>query len=67
VGSVIEALNAEAYLGAVREIDALLKAYSREELYDKVRRVAVEHRNFSIADKIYRDIYSTADAHRDGT
>lgn len=64
-GSVIEAFNTEAYLRAVREIDALLKAYSREELYDKVRRVAVEHRNFSIADKIYRDIYSTADARRD--
>jgi hypothetical protein len=58
IGSVIRDFNGEAYLQSITEIDAMLKAYSGEELYDKVRRVAVEHRNFSIADHIYRDIYS---------
>lgn len=57
IGSVIREFNGESYLETIREIDAMLKAYSREELYDKVRTVAVMHRNFSIADCIYRDIY----------
>jgi glycosyltransferase involved in cell wall biosynthesis len=62
VGSVIREFNQEAYLETVREIDRLLTAYPREELYDKVRRVAAEYRNFSIADHIYRDIYSSPEA-----
>jgi hypothetical protein len=52
-------LDAEAYLRSVREIDALLDGYSREELYAKVRHVAVLYRDFSIADNIYRDIYDS--------
>jgi glycosyltransferase involved in cell wall biosynthesis len=59
IGSVITELNGEAYLRSVREIDALLKAYSADELCDKVRRVAIEYRNLSIADHIYRDIYGS--------
>jgi glycosyltransferase involved in cell wall biosynthesis len=62
VGSVITEFSAEAYLRSVREIDEMLKAYSADELCDKVRRVAVEYRNFSIADHIYRDIYESQDA-----
>jgi glycosyltransferase involved in cell wall biosynthesis len=48
IGSVITELDAEAYLRSVREIDALLDGYSREELYAKVRHVAVLYRDFSI-------------------
>jgi glycosyltransferase involved in cell wall biosynthesis len=59
IGSVITEFDGAAYLRSVREIDALLKAYSGEELCDKVRGVAVEYRNFSIADHIYRDIYGS--------
>jgi glycosyltransferase involved in cell wall biosynthesis len=62
IGSVIKEFNPEAYLDSVKEIDAMLKAYSCADLYDKVRRVAVEYRNFSIADDIYRDIYDSQDA-----
>lgn len=62
IGSVIREFNGEAYLETIREIDRLLTTYSREELYDKVRRVAVEYRNFSIADHIYRDIYYSSRA-----
>lgn len=58
IGSVIREFNEEAYLETVREIDRMLSAYPREDLYDKVRRAALEYRNFSIADHIYRDIYS---------
>lgn len=61
VGAVIRDFNREGYMQAVAEIDALLKAYSREELYDKVRQVAVEYRNFAIADAIYSELYAGSD------
>ncbi len=67
IGSVIKEFHEDSYLETIREIDKMLKAYSREELYDKVRSVAEMHRNFSIADHIYRDIYySHEDSSVDG-
>jgi glycosyltransferase involved in cell wall biosynthesis len=65
IGSVLTELSPAGYLKSVKEIDALLSGYSCAELYDKVRRVAVEYRNFSIADDIYRDIYASQDARPD--
>jgi hypothetical protein len=62
IGSVIVDFNHDAYLNSVREIDLMLKAYSPEDLYDKVRSVAAQYRNFSIADNIYRDIYYSSTA-----
>jgi len=61
VGAVIQDFNREGYMQVVSKIDAMLKAYSREELYDKVRQVAVEYRNFAIADKIYSELYAHSD------
>lgn len=62
IGSVLMDFNHDAYLNSVREIDRMLKTYSREALYDKVRAVASEYRNFSIAENIYRDIYNSSNA-----
>lgn len=57
IGSVLEALNKEAYLTALKEIDDLLKNFSQEDLYTKIRAIAETKRNFNIAKKIYNTIY----------
>lgn len=58
IGSVLEELNATAYLKAIKEIDDLLSNNSREDIYQKTRPIAEKYRNFEIADKIYAAIYS---------
>ena len=60
IGSVIEDFTSESYLRSIREIDALLSNHSRDELIDRISRVAVEHRNFRDAEKIYEEIYGGA-------
>lgn len=57
IGSVLDALSPEAYLRSIQEIDSLLKKYSRKELYNKIRPIAEKHRNFSIAETVYKSIY----------
>jgi len=57
IGSVLEDLNDESYLKAIKEIDELLNNNSREELYLKIRPIAEKYRNFEIAEKIYAAIY----------
>lgn len=58
IGSVLENLNKEAYLIAVKEIDTLLKNNSQKDLYTKIRVIAETKRNFNIAKKIYSTIYN---------
>ncbi len=58
IGSVIKELNKESYAVSVGEIDNLLTQYSKDELYDKIRSIAEKYRNYSIADDIYKQIYS---------
>ena len=58
IGALLNELSGPGYLKAVKEIDAILSGNTREELYDKIRAVAVKYRNFSIAEDIYRKIYS---------
>lgn len=57
IGSVIAGFTPESYLRSIREIDALLNEHSKEELSNKIRRVAVKHRSFADAEKIYEEIY----------
>ena len=57
IGAVMTDLNNDAYLKAVTEIDEILKKYSRKELFDKIRSVAIKYRSFNIAEKIYQEIY----------
>ena len=58
IGAVLEGLNDVDYLRAIQKIDSLLKNHSRDELYQKIRRVAEKYRNFALAEKIYEEIYS---------
>ncbi len=57
IGSLIEELTPEAYLKCIKEIDLLLKEHNRKELYKKIRPIAEKHRNFSIAETVYKSIY----------
>ena len=57
IGTVLADLNNDAYLKAVTEIDEILKAYSRKDLFYKIRSVAIKYRSFNIAEKIYQEIY----------
>ncbi|HYE64808.1 MAG TPA: glycosyltransferase, partial [Pyrinomonadaceae bacterium] len=57
IGSVIVDFTEQSYLNAIKEIDELLKKYSREELFDKIRSVAVKYRSISETEKIYRELY----------
>jgi len=57
IGSVLGGLGKEHYEKALDEIDALLRNYTREELYERIRPVAEKYRNFDIAEHIYRTIY----------
>lgn len=58
IGSVLEELNDDHYLKAIKEIDVLLKNNTRLELYNKIRPIAEKYRNFKIAEHIYEEIYN---------
>jgi hypothetical protein len=54
IGYELQSLNSEEYLKAVKEIESLLKD---EHLAERIRAIAEQYRNYSIADKIYTEIY----------
>jgi glycosyltransferase involved in cell wall biosynthesis len=56
-GAVIETLNEEGYLNAVKKIDSIISNISRVEVYAKIRPLAEKYRNFSIAEDVYKAIY----------
>ena len=55
-GYVLPSLDKESYLAAVQKIDSLLKD-NRQETENRIRSLAFTYRNFSDAQKIYREIY----------
>jgi glycosyltransferase involved in cell wall biosynthesis len=57
VGYVLENLSVPEYEKIIQKIDELLNG-DREELRTRIRRIAEEKRNFSIAENIYQQIYS---------
>jgi glycosyltransferase involved in cell wall biosynthesis len=57
IGYVLKALSKEEYSKAVQKIDQLLNS-NRQMLREKIRKLAVEKRSFSIAEKIYKEIYA---------
>lgn len=57
IGAVLKDFRPEDYILAVQKIDSLLKKYSKEELYQKIRKIAVQYRSFEIADKVYQEVY----------
>lgn len=58
IGVVLKELNNEAYLQAIKEIDYILMNNLKQDLQKKIRLIATEYRNFDIADKIYKTIYT---------
>lgn len=58
IGVVLKELNNESYFQAVKEIDYILMNNSKQVLQNKIRLIATEYRNFDIADKIYKTIYT---------
>ncbi|MBI2721825.1 MAG: glycosyltransferase [Bacteroidetes bacterium] len=61
IGSVLEELNAEAYLNAVKSIDEILTNGTRMDIFHKIRPIAEKYRNFDIADQIYQTLYGNTD------
>lgn len=59
IGCVLEGTDMQAYAKAVACMDALLQGEPQEQLMARVRAVAEKHRHFSIAEKIYADIYGS--------
>ena len=56
-GIILESLDKTSYYAAVEKIDTMLKDYSMEELYKRVRPQAEKYRNYDIAKRIYSTIY----------
>jgi len=57
LGAVLKELNDSEYLAGVKTIDEMLKENTMEELYEKIRPFAERLKNFSIAKKIYAELY----------
>lgn len=60
IGAVLEELNDEAYLKAVKKIDSLLMMNTNNEIRLKIQNIAHQFRDFKIARDIYREIYGAA-------
>lgn len=58
IGAVIKEFNYPAYKTAVEKIDTLLRTHSMQELYNLIRPIAAEMRNFEVAHAVYRKIYA---------
>ena len=56
IGYVLKELNNNEYQKAILKIDELLKQ-DKTQLKQKIRNIAIKYRDFSIAEKIYSDIY----------
>jgi len=58
-GAIIETLNKEGYIKAIKRIESILLNNNRQEIYKRIRPLAEEYRNFSIAEKAYRSVYDS--------
>ena len=56
-GAILHGFNNEAYKKAISQIDSLISNSSRNEVYKMIRPLAEKYRNFSIAEKVYAEIY----------
>ncbi|WP_462252214.1 glycosyltransferase [Ekhidna sp.] len=56
IGAVLDDLNTKSYQDAVMKIDSLMKL-SADSRRDKIREVARRYRDFSIAEKVYQQLY----------
>jgi glycosyltransferase involved in cell wall biosynthesis len=58
-GAVLQHFTTEDYIKAIKQIDGLIANKSREEVYNLVRPLAEQYRSFSIAEKVYGQIYNS--------
>ena len=58
IGTVLESLDANGYSKAIHDIDNLVKENNKEEIQKSITVIAKKFRSFSIAEEIYRKIYS---------
>jgi Glycosyl transferases group 1 len=56
IGAVINELCKEEYRIAIKKIDDLLKE-DKEVLQKKIRAIAIKYRSFTIAEKVYKEMY----------
>jgi len=56
IGAVLNDLSAKSYTEAVSQIDHLLKK-DKQELSNRIRAIAAQYRNYTIAEKIYTRLY----------
>jgi glycosyltransferase involved in cell wall biosynthesis len=57
IGYVLNELTVKEYRNAVIKMDSLL-AKDKDKLKNKIRQIALTHRDFKIAEEIYSKIYS---------
>lgn len=58
IGYVLEELTKAEYRKAVTYIQNLYEQYGRDTLQTRVRSVALQYRSYSIAESIYKELYS---------
>lgn len=57
-GAIIETLDQKRYGEVIQTIDKLLTSVEKTNLQKKIREIAVKYRNFSLAEKVYGEIYN---------
>ena len=59
VGAILHTFDEAGYKEVIKKIDDILRSNTREALYEKIRRIAEEHRSFAIAHQVYKEIYAS--------
>lgn len=57
IGVVLKTLSKEEYHKAIQQIDLILHS-DKEQIRQKIRKIAEKYRSFDIAERIYADIYN---------
>ena len=57
IGAVIPTLTQEGYQSALQKIDCLLQLAGSERQQDKIRKIAVVERSFSLAHRVYKEVF----------
>ena len=57
IGVVLKSLNYKEYYSAIQQMDNIIMG-DREQLRQKIRKIAEKYRSFDIAEKIYSEIYN---------
>ena len=58
IGYVLNALNPKEYSKSIQVISDLISKKSRSQIFNQIREIALNYRDYQIADKIYCQIYN---------